>query len=212
MDEKKQFFARPTPAEIREGKEPLLLERRIIAGLEGLQPHQYAVIPETVFYPRFWTAKFLKHGETLTLSRSSLFGKRPLDLFREALTNPQLKINPYLCGYSFRPLQGQDRVTRRVPLVELLEAARILAYGPTLPGADIKVEGTYDNARRVRAEGGSYLVSTPSRREHHARHRFKIQSIQVYFPTSISEYLKLVYRTCRKAWYEPGAESCPQKY
>jgi len=46
MDEKKTFFARPTAAEIKKDREPVLLQRgAVIAGLEALLPHQYAVIP-----------------------------------------------------------------------------------------------------------------------------------------------------------------------
>ena len=40
MKEKKLFFERPTPAQIKEGKEPVLLESKIVAALQELQPHR----------------------------------------------------------------------------------------------------------------------------------------------------------------------------
>ncbi len=182
MIDKKAFFERRTPAEIKEGKEPVLLEKRIVAALQRLQPNQYAVISEKAFDARFGDpAKFMKHGETLALRASSIFGKTPGALFKEAITHPQELLNPYQCGYSFKPLTGPDRVPRRVPFVELLEAARILAYGKEFPGADVKVEGEYTGAARVRTEGGSFVVSTPSRSRKHDRYRFIISSIPMHY-------------------------------
>ncbi len=181
MDEKKAFFDRPTPAQIKEGKEPVLLEDKILAGLENLQPHQYAVIPESKFGGDFNPAKFLKHGDTFELRTARPFGKVPRTLFRESVTNRQLSFNTYMSGYSFVPCLGPDRVPRRVPFVELLEAARILAYGHEYPGAAPKVLGEYINSAKVKTEGGSFLVSTPSRSKKDHRYKFTLTGIPIYF-------------------------------
>ena len=182
MKEKKLFFERPTPAQIKEGKEPVLLENKIVAALQELQPQQYAVIPEKLFDTNLNDfAKFWKHGETFQLGNYRPFGKSPRDLFQEAVTNPQTSFNTYMGGYSFRPRLGLDKVPRRVPFVELLEAARILAYGNIYPDAAVTIHGEYIHAARTATEGGSFIVSTPSRTRKHDRYRFKISGIPVQF-------------------------------
>ncbi len=182
MKEKKLFFERPTPALIKEGKEPVLLENKIVAALQGLRPHQYAVIPERLFDTNLSNlAKFWKHGETFELGNYRPFGRSPRDLFQEAVTNSQTSFNTYMGGYSFRPQLGPDKVPRRVPFVELLEAARILAYGKIYPEAAVAVHGEYIHAARAATEGGSFLVSTPSRTKKHDRYRFKISGIPIQF-------------------------------
>ncbi len=180
MKGKKAFFARPTVAQIKEGKEPLLLEGKIVEALQELPQDRYAIIAEKTYGPDFNPAKFLKHGETYKVGDRP-FGKTPLTLLREVLSNPQLSFNKYMSGYSFVPRVGPDRTPRRVPFVELLEAARIVAYGKEHPEAAVKVEGEYFNAKRVGNEGGSFLVSTPSRTAKHDRYRFIVTSIPTYF-------------------------------
>ena len=180
MDIKKNFFERPSPAEIKEDQEPVVLEDKIIAALQELRPHQYAVIPGEKFDAHFNPAKFLKHGETFDLGNRP-FGKSPRTLFRDAVSDPQTSFNTYMSGYSFKPLMGPDKVPRRVPFVELLEAARILAYGTVYPEAAVKIEGEYTHAKKVGKEGGSFLISSPSRTKKHGRYRFTISSIPLRF-------------------------------
>ena len=183
MNYSKAFFARPTPAEIKKDKEPVLLEDKVSSLLE-LPPDQYAVISEKLFTARLGfinSAKFLKHGETFKLQNNRPFGKTPRKLFKEAITPPQIGFNTYMSGYSFKPCFGPDKVPRRVPFIELLEAARILAYGAMQPEADVTVEGAYTAAKRAITEGGSFLVSTPSRTKKHDRYRFLVRSIPMYY-------------------------------
>ena len=180
MDDKKRFFGRPSPAEIKEDKEPVILEDKIVVALQELQPHQYAVIPGEKFGAHFNPAKFLKHGETFDLGNRP-FGKSPCTLFRDTVSDPQTSFNTYMGGYSFKPLIGPDKVPRRVPFVELLEAARILAYGTVYPDAAVKIEGEYTDVRKVEKEGGSFLISSPSRTQKHGRYRFTISSIPMRF-------------------------------
>src|SRR3989344_6023929 len=183
MDDPKSFFASPTTAEIKKDKEAVLLEDRI-SSLQSLAAHQYAVISEKSFTPRFGfsdPAKFLKHGETFHLRNNRPFGKTPRSLIKEAVTDPQISFNTFMSGYSFKPCFGPDKVTRRVPFVELLEAARILAYGVAHPEADVKVEGVYTIAKKARMEGGSFLVSTSSRTKRHDRYRFMVNSVPMNY-------------------------------
>ena len=192
MDEKKAFFARPTAAEIKKGKEPVLLERKVvIAGLEALLPHQNAVIPEELFTgrPSFHPETFLKKGETYVLDTGRSYGKSPRTLFRDAVTTPQTSFNTFMSGYSFRPRLGPDRVVRRVPLVELLEAARIIAYGKAHPEAAVRIEGDYTHAQRVYQEGGAFLVSTPSRTEKADRYGFTVRSIPMKYSESFVYFI-----------------------
>ncbi len=180
MDDKKAFFARKTPAQIKEGKEPVILEqRKVVSALQNLSPDRYAIIPENIFDADFDPQKFFKHGETIWLPNRSPFWKTPVALLREAIEHPQTRLVPYLSGFSFKPLSRVDKKIRRVPLVELLEAARILAYGKEYPGADVTVDHEYATSLRVSQEGGSFIVSTPSRTKKHPRYRFKISSIPV---------------------------------
>ena len=145
-----------------------------------------------------------------------MVGKTPRDLLLETIA--QRKIFPYLSGYSFRPLAGPDRIPRRVPFIELLEAARIMAYG-TVSGADVGIEGKFKDAVKARTEGGAFSVSTPSQRRKHSRHLIEIQGIPFYFvkpevfiiPYSFRSDLAVESKAYRKLRYTKGDSPEPSQ-
>jgi len=183
--EKKSFFRRPSASEIRDDREPVLLERRIIDGVRDLKEHQYAVITEKVFDFSRWGSgkKFIKHGQGIPIPRRSqrdliAAGKRPFERFKESVED-KIKHLGYVSGFSFYPVMGNDKLMRKVLFVELLEAARLMAYGRAYHEADIRVEHNYTDAQRVAREGGAFIVSTPSRRKKQPRYEFKVSNIPV---------------------------------
>jgi hypothetical protein len=182
---KKSFFRRPSVGEIKDGKEPVLLESRIIPNLDKLTENQYAVIKEGVF--KFSShedeKKFLKHGTSIPIPKCSQrdlmrIKKKPQQRFRETVEE-KIGYLKYVSGFSFYPVMGNDMLMRKVLLVELLEAARIMAYGKVRPSADVTSEYDYIDANIVGREGGTFIVSTPSRRKKQPRYRFKVSSVPI---------------------------------
>ena len=186
MSDKKTFFERPTEAQIRNSGEEVALETDLISRLENLVAGEYALITEgTINLRQFGGGrKFLKHGPHTPIRRFRSIdeaiqeGKTPTELLKHAIENPSIRTR-YRSGFTFKPVFTTDKMIRRVRLFEVLEAARIMAYGKEQPSAVIRVEGNYQSSTRVSIDGASFLVSTPSRRKRHRRHAFTLSGIPV---------------------------------
>jgi AraC-like DNA-binding protein len=189
-DKKKKFFERSSEAQIRKDKERVVVEMDLIARLEGLKNEEYAEIGLDVF--RFNTfggfKRFMKNGPAVnfgtfrSIDEAVKLGKTPMQRLNDAFNNPVVRTK-YRNGYTFKPVIGDDKLTRVVHLFEVMEAARLMAYGKAMPVADIAIKKAYTSASAVNREGGKYLVSTPSRRKKRRRHNFTIGGI----PLSRSE-------------------------
>ena len=184
--QKKTFFRRPTEAQIRNGHEQVLLERNLIATLERLGEEEYAEVPfGLINLESFGGPKtFMKSGPHVPLHRfrsidhAVYVAATPTQLLFSAVRNPKI-MTKYRSGYTFRPVMGDDKRFRKVFLFEVMEAARLMAYGKAIPMADLVVDKNYTDTSAVSKEGGKYLVTTPSRRKKHRRHAFTVSGIPV---------------------------------
>lgn len=181
---KKTYFQEPTLASIVNSGEPLIVNdvSQIASTLLELRDGHYVVIEGNLVpdsYPN--SRKFLKHAPFVQV-------KHP-DSIDEAVEMMQLpwqyrKVtfdklpHFYFPGYSVKPYAQfqDDKRERRVRLVELCEALRILSYG-LQQGSDIKIERIYAESKRASKDGATIAVSVPSRTDGQPRYRFKMTSV-----------------------------------
>ncbi len=179
---KKEYFRVPTVAKIIRGYEPVDSRGNYVDEVLSLRDNQVLVIENSIIPSGFKTPrKFLKHGNFVELRtprdleesvESSMY---PWILRKNAFDSID---SMYNAGYSFKPFgeHQDDKRTRRVRLVECLEAERILAYGHQT-GFDIEVEKVYGKASRIPKDGARIRVSVPSRTIKHDRYEFYLDSV-----------------------------------
>ena len=186
---KKDYFAEPSAAYIVRHKEPTYAAKKdeLANRILSLQDNQYLVIPihSVPLIPRQYPnpKKFLKHGSFVQVKTPRSIDEAveshilPWILRREAF---DAVASMYHSGYSFRPIQGyrKDQRERRVRLVELCEALRILSYG-TQTSNDIIIEKVYLDSKRASKDGATVSVSVPSRSYKQPRYRFRMNSVVI---------------------------------
>lgn len=199
MAERKSFFKERTAREIRELEprqvfSPRKLTERIL-GLgdsEALElrfeiiPGEFKINTET---HNEASRKCYKHGELIALSqpktqREAYESRRiPLEIRAEdfsKLTSKREEEISYI-GYSFYPVQGNDRRKRIIPFVWCLEGARLFAYSESLQSPMQKgIEvATYDNAEKVALEGAKIICRVPSRTKKSPRYEIRMENVPV---------------------------------
>lgn len=130
--------------------------------------------------------KAYKHGDYLPLSHSrtlteAIRDKRLPHQIREEDFLTLMGMNESdvnIMGYSFRPVQGSDRVKRVVPFAWILEGARLFAYAINETAQKIEVK-PYDDAERVQTEGAVVSVSVPSMTAGKQRYMIRVEGVPV---------------------------------
>lgn len=131
--------------------------------------------------------KCFKHGDLVALSQPKTqqeaygFSEIPLAIrardFSEQLGNMKEEDIDFI-GYSFRPVQGRNKVKRVVPYVWCAEALKVWGYSENMTrGIDVNVK--YTDAKRVRLEGGEVLCEVPSRTRKKPRYKFKLLHVPI---------------------------------
>ena len=180
---KKAYFKEATVAQIKKDKEEVRAERDLVDRIEALGAEQFLVVPADVFQFQHWGGekKFKKHGPEVKPRRFRSIDEcvrlrlSPRQRLKDAFDNVR---KGYQKGYSFNPLDGNDKRKRVVPLVEVLEGARLFTYAHNFP-TSIDVEADYTDAARVARDGGSFLVSVPSRRKKVRRYKLMLKGVPV---------------------------------
>jgi len=179
---KKNFFGENTAAEIKKLKNVRKISANLVEIIYNLDNCEALILEVDLIPTRYKNArKFMKHGVEVKLPRvRSLEGaikrsKTPIQLREEKFNS--IKNNAY-CGYSFKPIIGTDKRTRKVSLVECIQGAKLYAYSNQERGPRVNVK-PYDNARRVSKEGAEVIVEVPSRTEKQSRQQFKFSSVPV---------------------------------
>ncbi|MCX6706525.1 MAG: hypothetical protein NT001_00060 [Candidatus Woesearchaeota archaeon] len=108
-------------------------------------------------------------------------------------------------GYSFRPVQDNDRRKRIVPFVWCPEAIRIFNYAENNAGGiDVR---PFSESKRVRREGAKILCDVPSRTAKKGRYGVKLVHVPVIGP-----YERRAVVLGLKTEYENGGEPEHKKY
>ena len=186
---RKEYFAEPSVASIIRSKEQIhpVNKDDLVDKILGLQASQYLVIDTKALplIPRQYPSprKFLRHGPFVQVETPKSIDEAveghmtPWILRREAFDAVSSMYHP---GYSFRLIEGyrKDQRERRVRLVELCEALRILTYG-VQTGNDIVIEKIYADSQRASKDGATVSISVPSRSEKQERYRFRMSSVVI---------------------------------
>ena len=183
---KKQYFREPSLAGILKDSEPVYVSMpyKFIEKVFGLKENQYLVINSMLIPPKYGSQKrFLKHGKFVQIKTPSSIDEAvenhmfPFRLRQESFDSIDSIYKP---GYSFRPFADfqDDKRERRVSLVEICEALRILSYGAQT-GSDIRIIKAYADSERAAKDGATIAVSVPSRTEKHPRYNFNMRSVVV---------------------------------
>ena len=129
--------------------------------------------------------KNLKHGQYIELSQptSRLEAYRTTEIplairerdFSKLQNISEDEIN--FLGYSFKPVQCDDKRLRVVPFAYLLEGARIFAYAENKAGGiDIT---PYDDSKRVKYGGANIICTIPSREQKQSRYKINLQNVPI---------------------------------
>ncbi len=184
---KKSFFREPSVSKICHSRAPIEARREsLIELLLNVEENRYLVLEEELIPERFYgnPRKFLKHGPMIPLKRysNSKIAKEdkriPLIQRVNAFERARENNRGYI-GYSFKPVVGVDKKTRRVALPEILKGARLFAYVHQRGIPKKIIRGVYEDAKRVKKEGASVLVEVPSTRKKARRYVFRIHGIPV---------------------------------
>ena len=179
---KKTFFKERTIGEIKKNLELKEVAYNLINQIYNLSDKEGLIITTELIPKKYETArKFMKHGPEVKLKRVNsleeaiIRSKTPVQL-RETSFN-SIKNNAY-CGYSFKPIVGTDKRTRKVSLVECIEGAKLYAYAVNEKNTCIEVK-PYDNAEVISKDGAEVIVSVPSRSKKQRKQKFKFSSVPI---------------------------------
>lgn len=189
---KKNFFRENTEAQIK--YKPLKeVSNNLVDTIYNLDNRKALILKVDLLPERYENSgKFMKHGievklpRVRSLERAIERSKTPIQLREEKFNS--IKNNAY-CGYSFKPIFGTDKRTRKVSLVECIQGTKLYAYSTQELGPRIDVK-PYDNARRVSKDGAEVIVEVSSRTEKQSRQQFKFSSIPII---DNSEKLAIAY-------------------
>jgi len=181
---KKEFFRVPSAAEILGNDRIIEVSDDMVNSILSLYKDQSIIIKRGLVPESFESSrKFMKHGpevkpkRQLSLTQMLKDPQRPLDLRNEAMSTISPKA---YSGYSFKPFIGTDRKTRRVHLVECLEAAKLYAYCHSdiafKPHIELK---PYHDAKRVAIDGTEIMGLVPSRTLGQGNYEIRFYSVPI---------------------------------
>lgn len=181
---RKSYFAESSLANIIKGREPVAVNipHELSDKVMQLQDGQYLIVQKPLIPPQYSSPrKFLKHGAFVEIGTPGSVDEAverqmyPWKLRREAFDATRSIYHP---GYSFKPFANyhDDKRERRVRLVEICEALRILSYGEQT-GNVIEIVGVYSQSERVSKDGAAVRVRVPSRTEKQPRYDFIMRSV-----------------------------------
>ncbi len=201
---KKSFFANRTVPQVKAlDTREVYHQRGLVDKIECLNPESQAIILKAELIPRSFAPgaensfevarKFWKHGPYLVLSQPGTIEEaletqyHPLEIRRRDFDSklrksksgkPTQEEHIRFLGYSFRPIQGPDKVKRMVPFSRILDGARLFAYASQKAGG-IEVR-TYDDSARVETEGGVAIVRVPSTSEKKERYLMRVAGFPLF--------------------------------
>jgi hypothetical protein len=181
----KSYFQYPTVGEIKRYSSIKEVSTNLVEEILSLESEEALIIKRTLIPNNHKSSKkFMKHATEVKTKRFSSLEeaiktrKTPVQLREEAFNNLR---SPIKSGYSFKPVVGTDKRTRKISLVECIEGTKIYCYANQKtekfsPSIDVH---PYDDARRVEKEGTEIIVKVPSREKKSSRYEFKVSSVPV---------------------------------
>jgi hypothetical protein len=197
MAERKSFFKERTVAEIMDlNKIRAYKQKNLIKKISDLDPSndclelRVRILPGRFFIgmdSTFESAKkCYKHGDLISLTQPKTqkeaydckeipLAIRQRDFISELQRRREEDI--HVLGYSWYPVQGNDRRKRVVHFNWCPEALRVYGYAETIANG-IEVNA-YADAKRVKKEGADIVCTVPSRTKKRPRYVVKLQHVPV---------------------------------
>ena len=192
-EQKKQFFRERTPSQIsRLNRKQAYFERGLVEKIDNLDSSKEALEIRTSILPGIYhriyptdsgsLRKAYKHGDLIQLEqpRTQLDAYNSKKEFDEILRDSFSKLeklkekeNNYI-GYSFRPVQGNDKRKRIVPFIWLNEAARLFSY---IDKKGFNTDINEYSARRSEQEGSVFMKRIPSRSKEEEEYLIKLSHV-----------------------------------
>ncbi|MBI4149515.1 hypothetical protein HY491_03635, partial [Candidatus Woesearchaeota archaeon] len=177
----KSFFTERSRQQIAKLPSIQYASQDLVSRIQGLKEDDVLIIQKPIIPGRYRNARhFMRHG-----SEVQLFDPRNVaDLLHEQRNPGQLREaafntinNPVRTAYSFYPVTGDDRMRRRISLVECLEGAWIYAYAhQTNIPPEVK---PYADVQGVAREGARVVVRVPSRQQKDERYHITFNSVPI---------------------------------
>lgn len=188
---RKSFFQERTEAQIRSLKpKKFYLNRGLVKAISDLGSEESIEIRTRLLPGNFYSQsspveasrKFYKHGNLVqTVNPKSQkyaysHDRKPVSAEDFSFMENMNEEDVNYVGYSFYPVQGNDKRKRAVPFVWLLEGARIFTYSEKLASIEVS---PYEKAERVEVEGASVVCTVPSREKKKGRYKIKLEHVPV---------------------------------
>lgn len=176
---KSQFFNKPTVTEITKGKTAVEADSNLINIITSLKENQFLRITrELNFFEN--PKKFMRHAPDLKIAmpstiREQIEAKKAPVIYRlQTMKNIR---DPYYACYSHVPLKTNDRITRKISLVNCVDGAQLYAYMQNNSTSTKILD--FDESLRVGKDGAQVIVSVPSRTPKESNHKIKFISLPV---------------------------------
>src|SRR3989338_250995 len=202
---RKAFFKERTKKEIKELKFGREANKHLIERILNLDKNEGVRINTPIIPLRFLNRDktfadaarlCYKHGEYIPLSQPQTL-KEALELRKPFLSiragdldalRSRRQEDIAVLGYSFFPVQGHDRLVRRVPFYSINEGTKIYTYSKQIAPVRIDMNKTgsgidvksYADARKVEKERATMIVNVPSRTEKKPRYNLIVKSVPVF--------------------------------
>lgn len=182
---KSQFFHKPNAIEITKGKRLIETDsynlEEILEIIESLENNDdYFLRIKSDLLPFKIPKKSTRHGKELRINMPETIkghqnsNRSPFAYIFKSMSRIR---NPYLFCYSYRPLKSNDRIPRKISLVNCVDGAQLYAYTQKY-STGFKME-EFSEARRVENEGAQIEVSIPSREPKVEKYLFKFISFPI---------------------------------
>jgi len=182
----KSFFATRTAAQMQRA-EITHGSQNLVDRILELEPDTTLVVDRDIIQERYQhnARKHMKHAPTVKVRRYGSIDEVIESVRRGELVSPvwqrEAKFNavrhPFYSGYSFKPVRGTDRRTRKISLVECLNAA--WSYAEMHQAGEPGKVRPYDNAAAVLNIGADVFCTVPSRTEGREDYEFIFRSVPV---------------------------------
>jgi hypothetical protein len=185
IEVKKNFFRRPTSAEIIKNTNNIEITDNFWENIAELKNNESLTLVGRLFPEKFPTSDdFLKNGQVVNVPTKDKHHPlmKPYELREQTFDSLPKNLFSY-AGFVFIPHFGVDKTPRRVRLNDILEAARIYSYAPYsetpklfIPSIQLKI---YDAVNGVFEIGASVNAQVPSRTKGRRKYKMSIDHIPI---------------------------------
>ncbi len=185
-EEKKNFFKRPSAAEILRSTDNKEIKTEFWENITELKENESLTLIGKLFPYKFeGPDHFLKSGPLITVPTKEEHNPtlKPYEI-REKVFDSLPKYRLRYAGFTFNPHFGVDRTSRVIRLNDILEAAKMYAYAPLSEEqvpfqASIQLLEIYDSVEGVAEKGASIITKVPSRTKGKGKYTLRLDHVPV---------------------------------